>query len=66
MWNMIDSLPPVDRLQNHSSKYVPSGWITIRVFVSSTFDDFHSEREILVKQVCMFNSIDLRIVHISI
>lgn len=51
MWNMIDSLPPVDKLQNHSSKYVPSGWITIRVFVSSTFDDFHSEREVLVKQV---------------
>ena len=27
------------------------GWKTIRVFVSSTFKDFHSEREILVKKV---------------
>lgn len=28
-----------------------SGWKTIRVFVSSTFTDMHSEREILVKKV---------------
>jgi len=27
------------------------GWKTIRVFVSSTFTDMHSEREILVKKV---------------
>lgn len=27
------------------------GWKTIRVFVSSTFTDMHSEREILIKQV---------------
>lgn len=27
------------------------GWKTIRVFVSSTFADMHSEREILVKKV---------------
>ncbi len=28
-----------------------SGWKTVRVFVSSTFRDFHAEREILVKKV---------------
>lgn len=28
-----------------------SGWKTIRVFVSSTFKDFHAEREVLVKEV---------------
>jgi nephrocystin-3 len=28
-----------------------SGWKTIRIFVSSTFRDFHQEREILVKKV---------------
>ncbi|XP_072023611.1 telomerase protein component 1-like [Amphiura filiformis] len=28
-----------------------SGWKTVRVFVSSTFKDFHAEREILVKEV---------------
>ncbi|EDV25203.1 uncharacterized protein TRIADDRAFT_25733 [Trichoplax adhaerens] len=27
------------------------GWKTIRLFVSSTFKDFHAEREVLVKQV---------------
>ncbi|XP_072023567.1 telomerase protein component 1-like [Amphiura filiformis] len=28
-----------------------SGWKTIRVFVSSTFKDFHAEQEVLVKEV---------------
>ena len=28
-----------------------SGWKTIRIFVSSTFKDFHYEREVLVKEV---------------
>ncbi|XP_064629063.1 TPR repeat-containing protein DDB_G0287407-like isoform X2 [Lineus longissimus] len=28
-----------------------SGWKTVRVFVSSTFKDFHHEREILVKEI---------------
>ena len=28
-----------------------TGWKTIRIFVSSTFKDFHREREILVKEV---------------
>ncbi|XP_072172518.1 telomerase protein component 1-like [Diadema setosum] len=28
-----------------------SGWKTIRIFVSSTFKDFHAEREVLVKEV---------------
>ncbi len=28
-----------------------SGWKTIRIFVSSTFRDFHPEREVLVKKV---------------
>ena len=28
-----------------------TGWKTVRVFVSSTFKDFHQEREVLVKKV---------------
>nr|XP_054764277.1 telomerase protein component 1-like isoform X2 [Lytechinus pictus] len=28
-----------------------SGWKTVRIFVSSTFKDFHAEREVLVKEV---------------
>ena len=31
-----------------------TGWKTIRIFVSSTFRDFHNEREILVKKVHAF------------
>ncbi|XP_047125154.1 telomerase protein component 1 [Hydra vulgaris] len=27
------------------------GWRTIRIFVSSTFKDFHHEKEVLVKEV---------------
>ena len=30
------------------------GWRTIRIFVSSTFKDFHQEREVLVKEVRSF------------
>ena len=30
-----------------------TGWKTIRVFVSSTFKDFHHEREVLVKEVSL-------------
>ena len=28
-----------------------SGWKTVRIFVSSTFRDFHQEREVLIKKV---------------
>jgi hypothetical protein len=34
-----------------SSSINPSGWKIIRLFVSSTFTDFHCEREVLVKRV---------------
>ena len=33
-----------------------SGWKTIRIFVSSTFKDFHPEREVLVKKVIIMLS----------
>ncbi|XP_069607716.1 telomerase protein component 1-like [Ranitomeya imitator] len=51
MWNLINGLPFVEVPHNRSSHNVPSGWITVRVFVSSTFDDFYSEREMLIMQV---------------
>ncbi|GFN93643.1 telomerase protein component 1-like [Plakobranchus ocellatus] len=34
-----------------SNIYADLGWIVIRVFVSSTFNDFFNEREVLVKKV---------------
>ncbi len=36
-----------------------SGWKTIRIFVSSTFKDFHAEREILVKKVNVHGKLSL-------
>ena len=44
----------VDMNQNKKKKSLVikrSGWKTVRIFVSSTFKDFHQEREILVKKV---------------
>lgn len=43
----------------HNWKSSPSidsskGWRVVRLFVSSTFTDYHAEREILVKKVCYF------------
>lgn len=33
------------------------GWRVVRLFVSSTFADYHAEREILVKKACCFYTI---------
>lgn len=42
-------------IEVHKLKQKPvikrSGWKTVRIFVSSTFRDFHAERELLVKEV---------------
>ncbi len=35
--------------------HLKHGWQTVRIFVSSTFTDFHNEREILVKKVIIVN-----------
>ena len=43
-----------------------TAWRTIRVFVSSTFTDFHSEREMLVKKVfrcCIIKTLLLQLQH---
>ena len=42
----VDSNPP--SLEQQTQR---TGWHTVRVFVSSTFRDFHSERDVLVKKV---------------
>ena len=47
-----------DKSQERSTELVPdtsNGWKTIRIFVSSTFPDFHQERDLLVQEVCIFN-----------
>ncbi|XP_069070749.1 telomerase protein component 1-like [Pleurodeles waltl] len=51
MWKMVDAFPPADRSSRHPDTSLPGEWKTVRVFVSSTFDDFYSEREVLVKKV---------------
>ncbi|XP_038078830.1 telomerase protein component 1-like [Patiria miniata] len=51
-WREIDR-----QCEEHVGKNYPSsgpnfsGWRAVRLFVSSTFQDFHNEREILVKKV---------------
>ena len=42
-----------DRYDDKNLVVRRSGWKTVRVFVSSTFKDFHPERETLVKKVVM-------------
>ncbi|XP_018115847.1 telomerase protein component 1 isoform X2 [Xenopus laevis] len=49
MWSIVDSWTP-KALPSSSCSHL-KGWKTVRVFVSSTFGDFHSEREVLIKQV---------------
>lgn len=57
-WNQIE-------LQcSSSSPFTPvirskGEWKTIRLFVSSTFTDFHNEREILVKKVSFLACVSL-------
>lgn len=54
MWKIVkqtSSKNPLDVKPTASRK----GWKTIRLFVSSTFKDFHQEREVLVKEVLHTN-----------
>lgn len=52
-WAVIEDqrIREMKRRGNSRIRKQISGWKTIRVFVSSTFTDMHSEREILVKKV---------------
>ena len=49
LWKQIDSQQFKEAFED--KKITKTGWKEIRVFVSSTFSDMHSEREILVKKV---------------
>ncbi|XP_078522136.1 uncharacterized protein LOC144791336 isoform X2 [Lissotriton helveticus] len=51
MWKMVDTFPLDHPSPQHPDTSLPGEWKTVRVFVSSTFDDFYSEREVLVKKV---------------
>ena len=50
-WKEIDAQCLQYSPVSHTSQPGDNTWTTIRVFVSSTFTDCHSEREVLVKQV---------------
>ncbi|CAH1785090.1 unnamed protein product [Owenia fusiformis] len=53
-WDRVWETVEVKKPKGNMSKNLVvkrSGWKTIRIFVSSTFRDFHHEREILVKKV---------------
>lgn len=48
-WEKVDNT--LDSKKKSKVVVTRSGWKTVRVFVSSTFKDFHAEREVLVKEV---------------
>lgn len=51
MWAIVNCTSDREGIHIEPTKN-RKGWRTIRVFVSSTFKDFHQEREVLVKEVC--------------
>ena len=52
-WDLAWKTVEVRKIGNMEHKLVirRRGWKSIRIFVSSTFRDFHQEREVLVKKV---------------
>lgn len=50
MWAIVKRTSDKDAINVEPLKN-RKGWRTIRIFVSSTFKDFHQEREVLVKEV---------------
>ena len=50
MWAIVKGTSDLEGIQIEPVKN-RKGWRTIRIFVSSTFKDFHQEREVLVKEV---------------
>lgn len=50
MWAIVKATSDKSSIKVEPTKN-RKGWRTIRVFVSSTFKDFHQEREVLVKEV---------------
>ena len=60
MWAIVKRTSDREGIQIEPTKN-RKGWRTIRIFVSSTFKDFHQEREVLVKEVKkMFNFLSLQ------
>ena len=56
VWREIDSSinkyqKKYDSLRNNTEK--THGWRVVRLFISSTFADFHAEREVLIKKASM-------------
>ena len=61
-WNKAHSTLQVKRGKRYPAKNLVvkrSGWKTVRIFVSSTFKDFHAEREVLVKKVPYVNVVPI-------
>ena len=62
VWIKVDESLDVPKGQKYNDKQLitkRTGWRTVRIFVSSTFKDFHNEREILVKEVCVVRRIQI-------
>eukprot|EP00794_Sanderia_malayensis_P008782 gene8782-9721_t len=51
-WQEIDRIRhKLLQLNNNRPKQTSTGWRAVRIFVSSTFSDFHTEREAVVKRI---------------
>ena len=54
LWEAVCKTCPASKTIDHTTvnrRKGRKGWHTIRIFVSSTFKDFHCEREVLIKEV---------------
>ena len=55
-WQDIENTCRNQRGRTSSSTELRTkGWRVVRLFVSSTFADYHAEREVLVKKVCLIS-----------
>ena len=54
-WKIIESQCKPENHNFFAEPREKGEWKTIQFFVSSTFTDFHNEREVLVKKVCLWN-----------
>ena len=52
-WQDIESTCRNQRNRTSSTELKTKDWRVVRLFVSSTFTDYHAEREVLVKKVCL-------------
>ena len=59
VWNEVQRTVNREKIEYENAKRTAPYWKTVRIFVSSTFRDFHTEREELVKKVSKLHIFEL-------